>query len=145
EAELTARRATAARGGSALWNTLGEVLIERGKRAPAESAFVRAVAEHASDSLTAQLNLAVLHFDRGQRAEAMKEFDHFIDIYNGVGGGNLTSEELVDVATAVEYLGANDPQLFKDALKAFDRALQVDPLNLDAKIKLGELFLRKYN
>ncbi|HMA22814.1 MAG TPA: tetratricopeptide repeat protein, partial [Gemmatimonadaceae bacterium] len=48
-------------------------------------------------------------------------------------------------ATAVEYLGANDPQLFKDALKAFDRALGADPANADAKVKLGELFLRKYN
>ena len=117
----------------------------RGKRAPAESAFVRAGAEHAPDSLTAALNLAVLHFDRGERDRAMKEFDHFIDVYNASGGANLTSDELVAVATAVEYLGANDPQLFKDALKAFDRALSTDPLNADAKVKLGELFLRKYN
>ena len=50
--------ATAAKGGDALWNTLGEVLLMRGKRAPAESAFVRAGAEHAPDSLAAALNLA---------------------------------------------------------------------------------------
>jgi tetratricopeptide (TPR) repeat protein len=145
EAELTARRGTAARGGDGLWNSLGEVLLLRGKRAPAESAFVKAVAAHASDSLTASLNLAVLHYDRGERDRAMKEFDRFIDVYNAVGGANLTSDELVAVATAVEYLGANDPQLFKDAMKAFDRALSSDPLNADARIKLGELFLRKYN
>ena len=145
EAEATARRATAAKGGDALWNALGEVLVVRGKRAPAESAFVRAVAARASDSLTASLNLAVLHYDRGERDRAMKEFDRFIDIYNAASGANLTSDELVDVATAVEYLGINDPQLFKDALKAFDRALASDPLNADAKVKLGELFLRKYN
>src|SRR6476660_7569703 len=42
EAEAAARRGTAAKGGNALWNTLGEVLVVRGKRAPAESAFVRA-------------------------------------------------------------------------------------------------------
>ena len=106
---------------------------------------MRAVADHAPDSLTASLNLAVLHYDRGERGRAMKEFDRFIDIYNAVGGANLTSDELVDVATAVEYLGANDPQLFKDALKAFDRALTADPANANAKDKLGELFLRKYN
>ena len=145
EAETTARRATAARGGEALWNTLGEVLIARGKRAAAESAFVRAVAAKTSDSLTATVNLAVLHYDRGERDRAMKEFDRFIDIYNAAGGANLTSDELVDVATAVAYLGVNDHELFKDALKAYDRALQSDPLNADAKIKLGELFLRKYN
>jgi tetratricopeptide (TPR) repeat protein len=145
EAETTARRATSAHGGEAMWTTLGEVLIARGKRAAAESAFVRAVAAKTADSLTATVNLAVLHYDRGERDRAMKEFDRFIDIYNAAGGANLTSDELVDVATAVEYLGANDPELFKDAQKAYDRALQSDPLNADAKIKLGELFLRKYD
>jgi tetratricopeptide (TPR) repeat protein len=145
EAENTARRDVAIKGGKELWNTLGEALLARGKRVPAESAFVRAGAEHASDSLTAALNLAVLHYDRGERDRAMKEFDHFIDVYNASAGSGLSSDELVAVATAVEYLGANDPQLFKDALKAYDRALGADPTNADAKVKLGELFLRKYN
>jgi tetratricopeptide (TPR) repeat protein len=45
----------------------------------------------------------------------------------------------------VQYLGAENPELFKDALKAFDRAVQEDPTNSDAKVKLGELFLSKYN
>ena len=76
----------------------------------------------------------------------MKEFDQFIDIYNAAGGANLSSDELVAVATAVEYLGAKDPQLFKDALKAYrPRAARPIRLNSDAKVKLGELFLRKYN
>jgi len=145
DAESTARRNVAVTGGKQLWNTLGEVLLVRGKRAAAESAFVRAGAEHASDSLTAAVNLAVLHYDRGERDRAMKEFDHFIDVYNSTAGADLSSDDLVAVATAVEYLGANDPQLFKDALKAFDRALGADPANSDAKNKLGELFLRKYN
>ncbi len=145
DAENAARRAVAAKNGTHLWNSLGEVLLVRGKRAPAESAFVRAEAEHASDSLTAALNLAVLRYDRGERDRAMKEFDRFIDIYNASAGANLSSEELAAVGTAVEYLGANDPQLFKDALKAYDRAISEDPSNADAKVKLGELFLEKYN
>src|SRR5205814_1931162 len=110
----------------------------------AESAFTRAVAEHAPDSLTGALHLAVLHYDRGDRDRAMKELDRFIDVYNAHAGTGLTSEELVDVAVAVEYLGVNDPQLFKDALRAFDRAIAVDGENLDARVKLGELFLAKY-
>jgi tetratricopeptide (TPR) repeat protein len=145
EAELAARRASAGKNGAQMSNTLGEVLLLRGKRASAESAFVRAGAEHAEDSLTAALNLAVLHFDRGERARAMKEFDRFIDVYNASAGRDLSSEDLTAVATAVEYLGANDPQLFKDALKAYDRAVTSDPSNTDARVKLGELFLRKYN
>jgi len=145
DAETAARRAVAAKGGKDLLNTLGEILLVRGKRVPAESAFVRATAEHASDSLSAAVNLALLHYEHGERDRATKEFDHFIDVYNATSGAGLTSDELVAVATAVEYLGANDPQLFKDALKAFDRALGADPQNADAKIRLGELFLRKYN
>ena len=143
EAENTARRAAASRNGVALWNPLGEILELRGKRESAESAFVRA--ERGPDSLMAVLNLAVLHYDRGERDRAMKEFDRFIDVYNRAAGSNLTSEELEAVATAVQYLGANDPQLFKDALKAYDRAISEDPANSDAKVKLGELFLSKYN
>jgi Flp pilus assembly protein TadD len=42
EAENAARRAISAKGGKDLWNTLGEILLLRGKRAAAESAFVRA-------------------------------------------------------------------------------------------------------
>jgi tetratricopeptide (TPR) repeat protein len=145
DAESIARRATAARRGAAVWNTLGEVLLMRGKRALAESAFVRAGAEHAPDSLTAALNIAILHYDRGERDRAYKEFDRFIDIYNRAGPGSLSAEELVAVARAVAYLGSTNPQLFKDALKAYDRAIDNDPDDPDAKIRLGELFLNKYN
>jgi tetratricopeptide (TPR) repeat protein len=146
DSEAALRHAVVAKGGDRLWNTLGETVLLRGRRAAAESAFVRAMAVHASDSLTAQLNLAILHYDSGDRANAMKEFDRFIDIYNNASGGAaFTSDELAAVATAVEYLGANDPQLFKDALKAYDRAVVADPYNTTARDRLGELFLRKYN
>src|SRR5262249_24791866 len=65
EAEAAARRAAASPKGASLWNSLGEVLIARGKRTAAESAFVRA--RSTPNSLTAALNLAVLHYDRGER------------------------------------------------------------------------------
>jgi tetratricopeptide (TPR) repeat protein len=143
-AEATARQAAGAPGGRELWNTLGEVLRERGKRAAAESAFVRAGAEHASDSLTAALNLAILHYDGGDHTRASKEFDRFIDAYN-THAAALTAAELRAVAIACRYLGADNPQLFKDALKAFDRAAAADRDDLDTPIALGELFLEKYN
>ena len=41
-AENTARRAAASRNGNVLWNPLGEILMLRGKREAAESAFVLA-------------------------------------------------------------------------------------------------------
>ena len=144
QAEATARQATAGARGRESWTTLGLVLRERGKRAAAESAFVRAVVEHAPDSLTALLNVAELHFEGGDRDRAMKEFDRFIDIYNRAAAG-LTAAEFRAVAIACRYLGADNPQLFKDALKAFDRSIAADGDDLDTRVALGELFLEKYN
>ena len=148
EAESTARRATSASKGAQLWTTLGEVLHERGKNADAEQAFLRARAAHAADSLTAALNVAILHYERGDRDRAMQEFDHFIDVYNGAGAAGLSAADLKAVAIACRYLGATSPQLFKDALKAFDRAVQEGsdtPEGDDARLALGEMFLEKYN
>jgi tetratricopeptide (TPR) repeat protein len=144
EAESAARKAAAAPGGAAMQVTLGEVLLDRGKIAAAESAFVRGVSDHAPDSLMAMADLARLHFDRGERERAMKEFDRFIDIYNN-NAGALTSTEMTAVGIACSYLGLDSPALFKDALKAYDRAIMLDGANIDAKLAVGELFLEKYN
>ena len=144
EAEPAARRLAAGAGGTAALNTLGEVLVARGRLASAESAFVRSIAAGATDSLTAAVNLAVLHYDRGERERAAREFDRFIDIYN-VRGAALTSRELAAVALACRYLGVSNAALFKDALKAYDRSIAADPANADARAALGELFLSKYN
>jgi tetratricopeptide (TPR) repeat protein len=144
DAERVARAGVAAQGGHEVANTLGEILMGRGKRAEAESVFVKAVAASATDSLTAKLNIAILHYDRGDREKALAEFDAFIDVYNN-RLPSLTSAELVNVAVAVEYLGVKDAQLFKDALRALDRAIATDPDNIDAKVLIGELFLQKYN
>jgi tetratricopeptide (TPR) repeat protein len=148
EAESAARKATASSRGVELQTTLGEVLHTRGKTAEAEQAFTRARSGRASDTLTAAVQLAVLHYERGDRDVAMKEFDHFIDVYNGASGSSLKAADLTAVAIACRYLGATNPQLFKDALKAFDRAIQEGadtPEGDDARLALGEMFLEKYN
>jgi len=146
EAEAAGRRATSTPGPVAreVWNALGEVLRERGRLAAAESAFQRSIAERASDSLTAEVNLAVLAYERGQRDDAMGRFDRFIDVYNS-RRGRLTAAELTAVGIACRYLGLDEPQLFKDALKAFDEAIAADPDALEPRIRVGELFLEKYN
>ena len=97
-----------------------------------------------SDTLNARLQVAIRQYDRGDRAGAKREFSRFIEIYNA-GADRLTSPELVAVAVACTYLGVDDPQLFKDALRAYDRAIAKDPDNLDARVRLAELFLAKYN
>jgi tetratricopeptide (TPR) repeat protein len=126
-----------------LHNTLGEVLSARGRNPEAEAAFKKAMAGGASDALTAEVNLAALRLARGERDEAMRGFRRLIDAYNQAA--QLSSEQLAAVARACWALGADDPQLFKDALKAFDEAIAADPDNMDARVGLIELFLEKYN
>src|SRR5918994_23754 len=126
-----------------LWNTLGELFYLSGRLDDAESAFEKAIAGHAADALVAEVNLAVVRFDRGERDEARKGFRRLVAPYNP--RPQLSSEELAAVGTACRYLGTDDPQLFKDALKAFDEAIAADPDNLDARVRLAELFLEKYN
>lgn len=126
-----------------LQNALGEVLSQVGRLEEAEQAFEAAIAGGASDRHVARLNLAALKYDRGERDSAMAEFDTFIDLYNGPT--RLTSEELAAVAVAVTYLGETNPDLFHDAVRAFGESLEADPGNHDARVRMGALFLAKYN
>src|SRR5687768_7206492 len=102
-----------------------------------------APAPRAPSRLVAELDAAIQRFERGERDEAMRGFRRLVAAYNE--SDSLTSEELVAVAMACKYLGADDPQFFKDALRAFDEAIARDPANTDARVRLAELFLEKYN
>ena len=144
EAEDAGKRFVAGSSGAELQNALGEVLRLRGKTSEAETAFKAAMAGRASDSLTARLNLDVLRYDRGEHAEALTDLDGFIDVYNS-RKRSLTSKELMAVGTACRYLGVTNPQLFKDALKAYDEAIGRDSTNQEAQLRVVELFLDKYN
>ena len=128
-----------------LSNHLGEILYETGKVLAAQQAFERAIDGKASDALTAALNLAVLDYRRGKRSEAMQGFDRFIDVYNLSRKGQLSSTDLTAVGNACRYLGVDNHQLFKDALRALDEATAMDPLNLEPRLAVGELFLEKHN
>ncbi len=121
---------------------LGMALRELGKLTEAGAAFTRA--RGGPDSLIARYELALLAFERGEHAPAMQEFDRFIDIYN-THRASLTSDELRAVALACRMLGRDDPQLFKDALRAFDEAIARDTAALEPRIQLAELFLEKFN
>ena len=110
-----------------LLNSLGEVLLRTGDLEGAETAFQSAVTGVATDHLRAEFNLAELMFQRGERSEALARFDRFIDVYNE--NPNLSSEELTSVGRACIYLGRLNP----------------DPLNLEPALRVGFLFLEKYN
>ncbi len=95
-------------------------------------------------SLTADVNLAELMFDTGRIDEAMARFDRFIDIYNGANG-RLSGRDLDAVGRAVTYLGRKQPNLFQDALRAFDEAAAADPGWHEPHVRAGDLFLDKYD
>ena len=61
------------------------------------------------------------------------------------GRALLRDRRTLAVAIACRELGAGNPALFRDALRALDRAIGLDPANMDARVALGELFLAKYN
>lgn len=121
---------------------LGYALKERGRLAQAQQAFQ--AARRGPDSLMARYEVALLAYERGERDAADREFDAFIDIYNR-NKASLTGADLRAVALACRMLGRNDPQLFKDALRAFDEANARDSLELDGRVQLGEMFLEKFN
>ncbi|NIP59111.1 MAG: tetratricopeptide repeat protein [Gemmatimonadetes bacterium] len=143
EAEETARRGARATAGPELWTPLGQALRSRGRLDEAEDAFRRALNEGAADSLQARLELALLRFERGRREEALRTFDGFVDVYNRNRG--LSGEALTAVGTAVRHLGRGDPDLFRDALRAYDEAVAADSALLEPRLLLGDLFLSKYN
>ncbi len=120
----------------------GEVLLEVGEWELAEAAFGRSVAGVAPDANTARLRLGEQAFQRGRRAEAHEVFDSFIDIYND--GTSLGGEDLMAVARAVTWLGRERPDLFQDALRAYDEARAAAPADPRPLIATGDLFLSKY-
>ncbi len=122
--------------------SLGDAHRSRGQMGEARSAYERA--RLGPDSLTARLLLAELSLERGERTEAVRVFDSFLDIYNR-DRRRLSAPELRAVAVACRHLGRDDPQLFKDALRAYDAAIAKDSVDLEPRVELGLLFLEKFN
>ena len=121
----------------------GERLVARGKLDEADSAFRTAIAARGPDTLTARGGLAALLAMRGRREDARPLLRAVIAAYER--GGRLRADEMLAAARALREMGAEDPQAFKDALRAYDRAIAADSSNLDARVELGALFLEKFN
>lgn len=124
------------------WNTMGDVLVARGRRTEAEAAYARAIAGRGPAALAAEASLGVLLHDRGLRAEANARFERLIAAYNA--GRATTAQDLIAVGRACRALGASNPDAFKDALKALDEAAALDDTH-EARLRTGELFLEKFN
>ena len=128
----------------AVANATGEALVRLGRLDEADAAFRTAAQGGGAWALTAEANLAELLFMRGEIDEAMRRFDRFIDVYNA-SNGRLSARDLVAVGRAVAYLGREEPNLFQDALRAFDEAAAADPGWHEPRVRAGNLFLDKYD
>jgi tetratricopeptide (TPR) repeat protein len=129
---------------TAVANAIGEALLRIGHLDEAQLAFQQAAGRAGPWRLTAEANLAELAFTRGQVDEAMERFDRFIDVYNAAGG-NLSGPDLVAVGRAVTYLARREPNLFQDALRAFDEASRADATWAEPKVRAAALFLDRYD
>jgi tetratricopeptide (TPR) repeat protein len=96
------------------------------------------------DSLEARRINAARLWASGDRAAARREYEALAQIFVA-RGDLLTSKQMATIAEAITWLGVQEPQLFRDALVAYDRAIARDPGNLDARVDLAQLFLDKYN
>ena len=128
----------------AVAHATGRALQRLGRLDEAEEAFRQGAASGGPWALTAEVDLAELEFMRGRIDEAMERFDGFIDVYNA-SSGRLGARDLVAVGRAVRWLGRTDPNLFQDALRAFDEAADADPTWPEPTVRAGELFLEKYD
>ena len=142
-----ARRVLEGSGGQAVFpeleNSLGELEYALGRIPEAEAAFRRSVGNGRADHHVASMNLGVLLWNRGDRAEALALFDSFIDLYNR-SRRVLSPEEFLAVGVAVKYLGVTNSDLYKDAFLAFDDAAELDPDDPMPDVLAAEVFLEKY-
>jgi tetratricopeptide (TPR) repeat protein len=134
----------AAAGGAALSRKLAEIQLARGRRDAALTSYQSVLSAHAPDTAAAKLGIAMIHYNSGDHAGALRELEWFISFYNN-SAKRLTSDELTAVGQAAAILGITDPQLFHDAVKAFEEAGTEDAKNIESRILEGALFLDKFD
>ena len=138
EAERVARA-----GGVALTETLGEVLVMRGRLSEALPVLKEALKGDVSSRRSAEAALAELGFRHGDREDAYRIAGALATEFEQ--GGRWTSEDYVALGRAEVVLGSRDVAAVRQALSAFDKAVEADASNIDARIRAGDLFLDKYN
>ena len=121
---------------------LGEAAALRGRRS-ADSLFARAAAAPSPVQALAAARRAEHLAEQGDYLGAEAAADRLARALEG-----KTDHPALDwLALGIAYrvLGRRTPAQFKDALAALDRAAQADSNLIEAHLRLGELFLAKYN
>ncbi len=139
EAERMARG-----GGASLQASLGEVLVMRGRLVQADSAFRLALTSDVAGRRTAEAALAELAYRRGDRAEAFRRASVLAGAYENPTGA-WSADDRVAAGRAYVILGTRNSAAVRQTLAAFDRAVAADSSNLEGRLRVGDLFLEKYN
>ncbi|HEV8195283.1 MAG TPA: tetratricopeptide repeat protein [Gemmatimonadales bacterium] len=139
EAEDAARR-----GGAAVLVPLGEVLALTGRLAAADSVFRIAVERSVPDWRNAEASRAELAARRGSAGAARQLALSLATAYER-DGARWTADDRVAAGRAYVVLGRDDALGLRNALRAFDAAVAADSSLVEARIRLGDLFLDKYN
>lgn len=121
---------------------LGEILVLRGRLTAADSAYRASLTAKASGYRVAQAGLAELALRRGDRAQALQLARSLTDAYSS--GTNWNADDCVAAGRAYVIIGTTDKQAVKNALAAFERAVEVDSFNLEGRLRAGDLFLDKF-
>ena len=146
EAGRLAEAETAARtGGAVLAVPLGEVLVLQRPAQRRRFGFLHGSFERGPPTAAPRRRpSAELAAQRGDAATAERRAEALIASVRA-RRGRVAAEDHTAAGRAYVVLGADDPQAFKAALRAFDAAVALDSAAVEPRIRLGDLFLDKYN
>ncbi len=130
-------------GGAALTETLGDVLVMRGRLSQADSVLKVAVQSDVAGRRSAEALLAELAYRRGDRVDALRRASALVA--ESERGGRWSSADYVALGRADVLLGTRDAAAVRQALTAFDKAVAVDSSSVEARLRAGDLLLDKYN
>ncbi len=141
---LSEAEAAARRGLAPTLVPLGEVLVLTGRLASADSIFQIAVERGLPERRSAEASRAELAARRGDAAAARRLARSLAAAYQR-DGARWPAEDRVAAGRAYVVLGRDDAQALRDALRTFDAAVAADSSLVEPRIRLGDLFLDKYN
>jgi tetratricopeptide (TPR) repeat protein len=123
---------------------LGDVLTRRGRLAAADSAYRRAAARPGPDRWAGEVGLAELAMRRGDADEAVRFADRVVRAYDDANRRG-TAPQHIAAGRAWMLLLAGDANAARRALAAFDAAVTADSGAIEGLLRVGDLFLDKYN
>ncbi len=122
---------------------LGEAAALRGRLTRADSLFARAAGANSPVQALASARQAELEAARGNREAAVTLAERVARRLEAAAAN--TAADWLALGIAYQILGSVQPAQFKDALVAYDRAVAADSSLVEGHLRLGALFLDKYN